>query len=107
MNEPTVDSTLEELNIKLKDEKYIKEFSNYVIFEGMSKVEAWTKTFGVQMPISNNMQTKMYRWIKKDVVQKWLVKANKSLEVDWIDKRVNALQHLFDMGMNKENSVRE
>ena len=102
MNEITEPTDNEELNIKLKDEKYIKEFSNYVIFEGMTKVEAWTTTFDVELPITNSMQTKMYRWVKKEAVQKWLVKANKTLEVDWIDKRVNALQHLYSLGIDKD-----
>jgi len=104
MNEIAEPTDNEELNIKLKDEKYIKEFSNYVIFEGMTKLEAWTTTFDVSLPITNSMQTKLYRWIKKDAVQKWLIKANKTLEVDWIDKRVNALQHLYSIGTDKDNS---
>ena len=54
MNEITEPTDNEELNIKLKDEKYIKEFSNYVIFEGMTKVEAWTTTFDVELPITPN-----------------------------------------------------
>ena len=95
-------STPEELNTMLKDEQFIKEFANYVIFEGMTNPQAWTKTFRVDSPMSDSHKTKMYRWLKKDQVQKWLTKANKSLEVDWIDKRVNALQHLYDIGTDGE-----
>lgn len=97
-------STPEELNINMKDDKYIKEFCNYVVFEGMDKTQAFVATFDVAKPLSDVMKTKMYRWIKKDAVQKWLKKSNKSLEVDWIDKRINALQHLYDIGTDKENS---
>ncbi len=98
-------STLDELNIKLSDEKYIKEFCNYVIFDGLNKTEAWIKTFNVQTPLTPSLQTKLYRWIKREPVQKWLEKANKSLEVDWIDKRVNALQHLYNIGMADEGKT--
>ncbi len=105
MNDVTVYSTLDELNIMLKEDDRIKEFSNYVIFDGMNKTEAWVKTFNVKHPLSPSMQTKMYRWIKREPVQKWLVKANKSLEVDWIDKRVNALQHLYAIGMADESKT--
>lgn len=105
MNDISVYSTPDKLNTMLSDEKYIKEFSNYVIFDGLNKTEAWVKTFNVEYPLSPSMQTKMYRWIKKDTIQKWLEKANKSLEVDWIDKRVNALQHLYNIGMADEGKT--
>lgn len=91
------------LSSMLKDEAYIKEFCNYVIFEGMSKNQAWIKTFGISIEMNNNLITKMYRWVKKKEVQDWLGKANKSLEVDWIDKRVNALGHLYNIGMSGED----
>lgn len=96
---------MDTLNNKLKEERYIQEFANYVTFDGLNKKDAWMQTFDVHPDLMNDsMQTKMYRWVKKDVVQKWLKKSVSSLEVDWIDKRVNALNHLYNIGTDVETS---
>ena len=93
-------STQDELNTLLKDEDRIKEFCNYIVFDGLTKPKAWSKAFNVEMPLSANMQTKMYRWLKKDAVVKWMGKANKSLEVDWIDKKVDVLNRMHCIAMD-------
>ena len=99
-------SSPEELNKRLKDEQFIREFTNKVIFDGMTKPKAWSATFGVDYPLTDVMKTKMYRWLKKDEVHNWLERANNSLDVDWIDKRVNALQHLYSLGTDEENQAK-
>lgn len=73
------------------------------MFDGDSKAKAFSKTFDVELPFDNTMTQRVYRWCKRDSVVRWLEKANKSLEVDWIDKRVNALNHLYRLGVEAEN----
>jgi len=104
MNEEVTYSTPDELTLMLREDRYIKEFCNYLHFEELSKVDAYCKTFRMKKPLGQSQQVRMYRWVKKKAVQEWLQKSIKSLEVDWIDKRVNALQHLYGLGTNAENS---
>jgi len=99
-------SSPEELNKRLKDEQFIREFTNRVIFDGMSKPRAWCITFGVDYPLTPSQTTKMYRWLKKDEVHNWLERANNSLDVDWIDKRVNALYHLYSLGTDEDTQTK-
>lgn len=96
--------TPEEITEMLKDENKIKEYANYVIFDLKSKREAWIETFNPDIPMSRAIEAKMYRWFQKPEVHKWMEKLNKSLEIDWIDKRVDSLQHLYKLGTNSENS---
>lgn len=85
-----------DLNTSLKDERKIQEFCNYVVFDGLSYAKAWIKTFEIEAEeLNNSMKTKMYRWVNKPMVQEWLKKANKSLEVDWMDKKVDILQRMY------------
>ena len=104
MEELTTHSTPEAITEELKDDDKTKEYANYVILEGKSKRESWIMTFNPELPMPRAIEAKMYRWFQKDSVKKLMTKLNKSLEVDWIDKRVNALQHLFDIGTNSESS---
>jgi len=93
-------STDEELKEMLKDEKYIREYANYIILDGMAKREAYIKTFRMDTPLTKAHEVRMYRWFKKDVVAKWVQKANKSLEVDWIDKKVDVLNRMHHIAMD-------
>ena len=88
-------STPEELKEMLSDENCIKEYANYIVLEHMNKREAWIKTFRPDTPMTGAMEARMYRWFNKDVVKKWITKANKSLEVDWIDKKVDILERMY------------
>ena len=98
VNEPEVITEM------LKDESKIKEYANYVIFDLKSKREAWIETFNPDVPMSRAVEAKMYRWFQKEEVKKWMEKLNKSLEIDWIDKRVDSLQHLYKLGTDSENA---
>jgi len=94
-------STPEELAVMLKDEQYIREFCNYVVIDLMKQTDAWVKTFRIDTPMLPSMRTKMHRWIQKDVVKKWMTKANKSLEIDWIDKKVDILERMYLMATDE------
>lgn len=94
------------LNNMMADEQYVKEFANYITFDGMSKPKAFCKVFGLDYPLTDSLTVKLYRWVKKDEVHEWLEKANSSLQVDWIDKRVNALQHLYNLGTDEDNPTK-
>ncbi len=89
-------STQDELNKKLKDDTYIKDFWNEVIFNKpkMSKPRAWSKVFGVDYPLSDSMTTKLYRWLRKPEVAKIGEKVNKGLEVDLLDNKIDILSRL-------------
>ena len=94
----------DELNGLLKDENKMKEYANYVILELKTKREAWIETFKPEVPMSRAVEAKMYRWFQNKNVVALMTKLNKSLEVDWIDKRVNSLQHLYKLGTNEDSS---
>lgn len=87
-------STPEQLNEKLKDDVYIKDFWNRVVFDGMTKPKAWSVTFGVDYPLEPTMQTKMYRWVKKDIVASIAKKINKGLEIDLLDNKMEILSRM-------------
>lgn len=97
---------IEDLKPMLNDEKYVKEYVNYITFDGMDKKDAFCETFNVDNNMTQVMRNRMNRWVKREDVQKWLSKANRSLETDWIDKRVNAMNHLYNLGTNPESTDR-
>ena len=87
-------------------EEYIQEFITYWITEKKSKSEAYALTFECDQPLEQCQRTTLSRWFKKDEVQKWVKKADKALQIDWLDKRVNALGAMYEMGMNEEESTK-
>jgi len=94
-------STPEELNTMLKDEIYIKDFWNKVIFDRMSKPKAWCSTFRVDYPLTPNMTTKMYRWLKKDIVQELGNKSDRALSVDLMDNKLDILDRMYKIATDK------
>lgn len=88
-------------------EEYIQEFISYWITDKMSKSDAYAKTFECDKPLEQCQRTTLSRWFKKDEVQKWVRKADKSLQIDWLDKRVSGLEMLHNIGMNEEENTRD
>lgn len=89
------------------DEAHIKEFVNYIVFDGLTKKAAFHETFREFIDdegMTDSLTVKAYNWVKTERVQRWMEKANKSLEIDWLDKRVTALNDLFEIGINAESN---
>jgi len=87
-------------------EEYIQEFITYWITEKMSKSDAYAKTFECDSPLEQCQRTTLNRWMKKDVVQKWIKKADKALQIDWLDKRVSGLEMLHNIGMDENEATK-
>ena len=94
-------STPDELNSMLKDDIYIKDFWNRVTFDRMSKPKAWATTFRVDYPLTDSHTTKMYRWLKKPLVEDIGSKADRALSVDLMDNKLDILDRMYKIAMDK------
>ena len=88
-------------------EEYIQEFISYWITEKKSKSEAYALTFDCDQPLEQCQRTTLSRWLQKDEVKRWIKKADKSLQIDWLDKRVSGLQMLHDIGMDDNEKTQD
>ena len=87
-------------------EEYIQEFIFRWITEKKSKSEAYALTFDCDQPLEQCQRTTLSRWMRKEEVQKWIKKADKALQIDWLDKRANGLEMLYNIGMNEDENTR-
>lgn len=88
-------------------EEYIQEFISYWITDKMSKSDAYAKTFDCDKPLEQCQRTTLSRWIKKPEVEKWIKKADRSLQIDWLDKRVSGLEMLHNIGMDENEETKD
>lgn len=87
-------STPEELTIMLKDELYIKDFWDKIKFEDISKPKAFSEVFRVDYPLSNTHTTRLYRWLRKEKVEKIGKKVNEGLEINLLDHKLSILNRM-------------